>query len=230
MKKNNSVIFKGRRDGIVILLDRDVAFDEIKQALSEKMVDAKGFFRDGKTAITFKGRELNENQEQELLDIVANQTDLSITFAQSIGSGSLSDSRVTVTEDVKAEEKDPIERTIESWGENRTLYKMESLRSGQSVKYEGSVIIIGDVNPGAEVIAEGNVVVLGKLLGMAHAGCSGVPDCFVAAIRLQPVQLRIGDKITYFPKNFAKDDIYSRRPLYAYVKGEQIHVAPLMQL
>jgi len=230
MKKNNSVIFKGRKDGIVVLLDRDVSFVDIKEALSTKMIDAKGFFRDGKTAITFKGRELSESQEQELLDIVATHTDLSITFAQSVGAGSLSESRITPTEDAVVEEKPPIMRTIETWGENRTLYKMESMRSGQSIKYEGSVIVIGDVNPGAEIIAEGNVVVLGKLLGMAHAGCSGVPNCFVAAIRLQPVQLRIGDKITYFPKNFAKDDIYSRRPLYAYVRDEQIHVAPLMQL
>jgi septum site-determining protein MinC len=225
MKKNNSVIFKGRKDGIIIVLDRGVDFTEIKEALTDKMADAKGFFMDGKTAITFKGRELSDEQEQILLDIIANETDLSITFAQSAG---LTDSRAAVTEDAQPEEEDPFARTIESFDRNTALFKMESLRSGQSIRHEGSVIVIGDVNPGAEIIAEGNVIVLGKLLGMAHAGCSGVPNCFVAAIRLQPVQLRIGDKITYFPRNFAKDDMYSRKPLYAFVRDEQIHVSPLM--
>ncbi|MCL2702213.1 MAG: septum site-determining protein MinC [Defluviitaleaceae bacterium] len=226
MRKNNSVIFKGRKDGIVILLDRDVGFGEIREALSNKMADAKGFFSDGKSAITFKGRELSDDEEQELLDIIAAQTDMSITFAQSVGDGD--NSRVAVTEDAKTDETEALARTIESFAENNTLFKIDSLRSGQSLCFEGSVVVIGDVNPGAEIIAEGNVVVLGKLLGVAHAGCSGVADCFVAALRLQPVQLRIGDKITYFPKSFAKDDMYSRKPLYAFVRDEQIHIAPLM--
>ncbi|MDR1704352.1 MAG: hypothetical protein LBS19_06665 [Clostridiales bacterium] len=225
MKKNNSVIFKGRKDGIVILLDRDTAFEEIKAALHDKMADAKGFFRDGKTAITLKGRELTDEQEQELLEIVVNESDLNITFAQNAG---LSESRVQVTEDAADGEEDPLARTIEAFGENMTVFKVESLRSGQSVCYPGSVVVVGDVNPGAEIVAEGNVVVLGKLLGMAHAGCSGVDGCFVAALRLLPVQLRIGDKITYFPKSFAKDDIYARRPLYAFVKDEQIHISPMV--
>jgi septum site-determining protein MinC len=226
MKKNNSVLFKGRKDGIVIALDGVISFEEIKDALTQKMVDAKGFFKDGKTAITFKGRDLTEAEEQDLLDIIAAQTDLSITFAQSAG---LTDSRAAVTEDAKPTgEEETQKRTIDVFSENNTVFKIESLRSGQSLRHAGSVVVVGDVNPGAEVIAEGNVVVLGKLLGMAHAGCTGVAGCIVAALRLQPVQLRIGDKITYFPKNFAKNDMYSRRPLYAFVKDEQIHVAPLL--
>ena len=225
MKKNNSVIFKGRKDGIVIVLDKDTAFDEIRKALADKMSDAKGFFRAGKTAITFKGRELSDEQEQDLLDIISKETDLSITFAQSMGAGEV---RVAMTEDAEPEEEDIITRTIQSFSQNTSLFKIESLRSGQSLRFAGSVVVIGDVNPGAEIVAEGNVIVLGKLLGMAHAGCSGVPGCFVAALRLQPVQLRIGDKITYFPKSFARDDAYARRPLYAFVRDEQIHISPMM--
>ena len=226
MKKNNSVIFKGRKDGIVILLEKGVEFEDIKAALEDKMKDAKGFFRDGKTAITFKGREIDEIEEQELLDIISRETDLSITFAQSMGVG---ESLVAKTEDAQDDDgEEAIARTIESFMRHEAIFRIESLRSGQSLRFAGSVVILGDVNPGAEIVAEGNVVVLGKLLGMAHAGCSGVSDCFVAALRLKPVQLRIGDKITYFPKTWGLDDAYARRPLYAFVRDEQIHISPLM--
>jgi len=231
MTKNNAVIFNGRKDGIIILLDNEVPFKEICDVLTMKMSEARDFFRDGRSAITFRGRDMSEVQEQELLDIIASQSDLSITFAQSAGLGYNpieSNARPVATEKVNTEHEETLTKTITTFNENPTMYKTESMRSGQSVRYAGSVVVMGDVNPGAEVIAEGNVIVMGKLLGLAHAGSSGVPGCFVSAIRMQPTQLRIGDIATYFPKSFAKDDLYSRRPLYAFVKDEQIHIEPLM--
>lgn len=226
MKKSNYVIFKGRKDGITVLLDRDVDFDLIKSTLHEKMADAKGFFMNGKAAITFKGRDLSEDEEQELLNIITSETDLSITFAQSVNTDQ---TRVAPTENAApAADGDVFTRTIEEFGVNTTIFRTESLRSGQSVRFNGSVVVVGDVNPGAEIVAEGNVVVLGKLMGLAHAGCSGCPDCFVAALRMQPVQLRIGDKITYFPKNFTPNDAYAARPLFAFVRDGQINITPMI--
>ena len=70
-----------------------------------------------------------------------------------------------------------------------------TIRSGQRITYDGSIVIIGDVNPGAEVIATGDVVVLGSLRGLAHAGARGRADARVIALRLEPVQLRIADCI-----------------------------------
>lgn len=75
----------------------------------------------------------------------------------------------------------------------------KTLRSGQSITHDGSVVVVGDVNPGAEIIAGGNVVVMGSLRGVVHAGVNGKTDATVTAFRLKPTQLRIANLITRAP-------------------------------
>ncbi|MGI6412955.1 MAG: septum site-determining protein MinC [Syntrophomonadaceae bacterium] len=74
-----------------------------------------------------------------------------------------------------------------------------NLRSGQSFFTEGNVVILGDVNPGAEVIAGGSILVMGSLRGIAHAGAMGDENAVIAAFRLNPTQLRIASHITRPP-------------------------------
>ncbi|KAB2952336.1 septum site-determining protein MinC [Heliorestis acidaminivorans] len=84
-------------------------------------------------------------------------------------------------------------------GDEQTLLIQRTLRSGQRVRYPGHVVIMGEVNPGAEVIAGGNIIVLGSFRGVAHAGAFGSTEAIVMAFRLQPTQLRIADHITRPP-------------------------------
>lgn len=79
----------------------------------------------------------------------------------------------------------------------------KTLRSGQKVIFAGNVVVMGDVNPGAEIEAEGDVVVLGTLRGLAHAGCSGKSDASVMALVMQPTQLRVGEEL-WVPETSAK--------------------------
>lgn len=79
-----------------------------------------------------------------------------------------------------------------------------TLRSGASVKYAGHVVVIGDVNPGAEIIAGGNVVVWGRLSGVVHAGAEGDDSAVVCALNLAPTQLRIAGSIAIPPKRRGK--------------------------
>ena len=74
-----------------------------------------------------------------------------------------------------------------------TLYLTQTLRSGQTVSYEGNIFIIGDVHPGSEVIATGDVTVWGILGGIVHAGSEGNTDAKVRALKLNPIQLRIAN-------------------------------------
>ena len=78
--------------------------------------------------------------------------------------------------------------------------------------------MVGDVNPGAEIKAGGNIIILGQLKGMAHAGCKGMTDAFVSAIYMAPVQLRIADIITRFPEENKKGP---KPPEYAFVQDGQ---------
>ena len=74
-----------------------------------------------------------------------------------------------------------------------------TLRSGHSIKFSGHITVIGDVNPGAEIIAGGNVVVWGRLRGTVHAGAQGDKDAIICALDLSPTQLRIADQINLAP-------------------------------
>jgi septum site-determining protein MinC len=76
-----------------------------------------------------------------------------------------------------------------------TLVVQRTLRSGQSIKYPGHVILVGDVNPGAEIIAGGHIFVWGKMRGLAHAGALGDENALICAIELTPAQLRIAGYI-----------------------------------
>ena len=84
-------------------------------------------------------------------------------------------------------------------GTANSLLLHETLRSGRSVYHEGHVIIIGDVNPGAEIIAGGHVIVWGKLRGLVHAGAHGDSSAAICALALNPTQLRIADQIAIAP-------------------------------
>ncbi len=80
-----------------------------------------------------------------------------------------------------------------------TLLVQRSLRSGQNVNFDGNVVVLGDVNPGAEIIASGHVLVMGALRGMVHAGATGEDTATVTALTLSPTQLRIASHITRPP-------------------------------
>ena len=75
-----------------------------------------------------------------------------------------------------------------------------TLRSGSSIRHEGHIIVVGDVNPGAELIAAGDVIVWGKLRGLVHAGAMGDTNAIVCALRFEPTQLRIGNVIARMPE------------------------------
>jgi len=77
-----------------------------------------------------------------------------------------------------------------------------TLRSGQTIRYAGHVVVMGDVNPGAEIVSTGDVVVWGRLRGVVHAGASGNDNAAVCALMLAPTQLRIGKFLARSPDEF----------------------------
>ena len=90
--------------------------------------------------------------------------------------------------------------------ETKTLLIRQTIRSGQKVSYPGNVVIVGDINPGGEVEAAGDIVVFGKLRGIAHAGNSGDNSSEIIALGLSPLQLRIAGIIRRSPDSDSKPD------------------------
>jgi septum site-determining protein MinC len=103
------------------------------------------------------------------------------------------------------------------------LYLKNTIRSGMEICHPSSVIIIGDVNPGALIVANGDILVWGNLKGVAHAGATGNHQALIMALKIQPTQLRIADLVARAPENSPHDDI----PEIAYISSEgiKIHVA-----
>lgn len=209
MNAGNYVIFKGTKAGVTVLFDNTVPFEVLKDQLETKVAEAGKFFDNVKTSLAFKGREFSEDEEKQLLEVITKHTTMDITF-------------VSMENDAVAKISQLLSKNVDP--ESITKFHKGSLRNGQRIDFEGSVVIVGDVNPGAEIKATGNIIVLGQLKGIAHAGCNGATDAFVSAINMAPVQLRIADIITRFPEGIRRE---IRTPEYAFVKDGQIFVMAL---
>jgi septum site-determining protein MinC len=108
-----------------------------------------------------------------------------------------------------------------------TLYHDATLRGGQSVHHSGNVVIVGDVNPGAEIVAFGDIAVFGRLAGVAHAGAGGNAAARVMAFDLDPTQLRIA---SFIGAELERPQRRSHQPEAAFVLDGKIAVVPLDRL
>lgn len=178
----NSVIIKSNAYGLILILDPDIPFEELLEDVAQKFKDASKFFKNAQMALTFRGRVLTREQERQLVYAITENSSLHIICL--------------VDEQKEAEEyyKEAITRSVEKDEENEGQFYRGTLRNGQVLETEKSVIILGDVNPGAQVISKGNIVILGCCMGTIYAGASGNSDCFAAALIMKPKQVRIADK------------------------------------
>lgn len=100
------------------------------------------------------------------------------------------------------------------------LYLQMTVRSGVEIRHAGTVIVLGDLNPGGIVVADGDILVWGRLRGVAHAGASGNSKCLIMALQMEPTQLRIADNVARAPTN-PLSQVY---PEIAYVTPEGIRI------
>ena len=107
---------------------------------------------------------------------------------------------------------------------SKTHFHQGTVRSGEYLESPGNLLILGDVNPGAKVSAEGNIIIWGKLLGIAHAGTKGNSNATISALQLRPVQLRIAKKIARGPKE--KPQLGHAEQ--AKIDSEEIIISPLV--
>lgn len=212
---NNSVIIKGNKYGIVVVLDKDISFEQLKEDLIEKFKNASKFFDKASMAISFEGRKLSPEEEREILDIIAENSDLNI---------------VCVIDNDEMREnyfKKAVEEKLEELSSQTGQFYKGTLRSGQMLESESSIIILGDVNPGAKVIAKGNVIILGSLKGTIYAGANGNEDSFVVALEMAPIQIRIGDTIARSNDAAGKPKKIGDGTMIAFVEDENIYIEKL---
>ena len=106
---------------------------------------------------------------------------------------------------------------------SKTHFHQGTVRSGEYLDSPGDLLILGDVNPGAKVSAEGNIIIWGRLLGIAHAGSKGNSKATISALQLRPVQLRIAKKVARGPKEKPQPGLAEQ----ARIDSEEIIISPL---
>ncbi len=180
---------------IIIKLNEQSAYEEIIKSLSLKLQELKNLYKEDKTPIYVTGKVLKNKEIEEIKKVIQSQIDVEIKFESSKELG-LHGIRKTYNQDV---------------GKSNTLYHRGSLRSGQKIENEGSIVIIGDVNSGAEVIAGDNIVILGRLMGLAHAGAKGNKKAIIAAQKIDVPQIRISNIVKQIEKREDEENI-----LYTY--------------
>ncbi len=222
---------KGIRDGLLIRVNDapDVAvYERLRRELEQK----RDFLQGGRVTVELGRRAMNREQltglqelfaahDLELWAVIAEDGETRAT-ARELGLATrLSGSATDLEGNALAESANGAAAAKAPPAANALLLR-ETLRSGRSVWHEGHVIVLGDVNPGAEIIATGNVVVWGRLRGLVHAGAGGDAAAVICALDLSPTQLRIADHIAVAPDDSRPATI----PEQAAVRDGQIVAEP----
>ena len=192
---NNCVSVNLKKDQIVIKIAEDA---EQKRIISE----LKKLYKDEKTPIRIVGKVLKNKVIDEIQELIKEKIDVEIDFDMPKSLGLSSITR-TFKQEIAISE---------------TKFHRGSLRSGQRLETEGSIVIIGDVNSGAEVIASDNIVVVGTLRGLAHAGAKGNKNAIIAAGKLDAVQIRISNIL----KEIDRDEEPLHKQAYIFVDNDKI--------
>lgn len=200
MSRCINIYFK--RDSIVLKIKEYATTNEILTELEEKLPDLKEFYKEEKTPIFVTGKILKRFEIDSIQKMIQSIIKVKVDFDSPRTLG-LHDIKRTFKKDIQISE---------------TKFYKGSVRSGQKLEFEGSIVIVGDVNDGAEVIAEDNIAVLGNLRGMAHAGAKGNEKAIIAANIINSPQIRIASII----KERERKDIERESFSYAYINDEGI--------
>jgi len=197
----DAVVLKGGRDGVAVIIDERATIDAAIKDLRAKLSRAGSFFKGAAFHIEAGSRTLTAAEREAL---TSTMEEFGITLRESKGRSGAGD-EIENPPVEKPPNRTPLRRSGDAvaatfpGGDERTLLVRRTIRSGQRVEYDGNVVVMGDVNPGAVVMSTGDIVVLGSLRGLAHAGAQGNDDAVVMAFRLEPTQLRISQYISRPP-------------------------------
>ena len=223
-----SITIKGIRQGLLVTLgEGDGAsrgWGADLDALEARLGASPSFFRGGRVALDVGPRELSHSEierARSLLD--RHQVELWAVVSTNPATEAAAQELGLVIDVGLHRPREP--ETAPEGGEVPFidgLVVRRTLRSGQSLRHPGHVVIIGDVNPGAEVVAGGHIVVWGRVRGLVHAGALGDEDAVICALDLAPTQLRIAGHIARSPDDRRRKPV----PEVAAVREGQIVAVP----
>ena len=210
----NLIVIKSFQNGISIHMDAEAEFSQILSETAEKFQNARAFFKDVKVALSLEGRMLSSEEEKAMIETITENSDVQIICL--IGKNEESGKGI-----IKA-----LKRVETEKEEYNGRFHRGSLQAGQTLETEGSVVIIGNVEKDAAVVASKDIVIIGSLFGEAYAGAAGDDSHFIVALKFDPQKCKIGDVRYCGAKE--KSGLFANKnkfiPQIAFVKDNEIQV------
>ena len=203
----NAVVIKSSKAGMTVILDPELPFDELLDAIGKKFSESARFWGSVQMTLTLEGRDLTAAQEFAIVDTITKNSQIEVLCLLD-----------TDAERIERCEKALNDKLMELNSQTGQFYR-GTLKRGDCLESEASIVLIGNVDHGARVTAKGNVVVLGELKGTVTAGVSGNPQAIVIALDMAPLQIRIGDLSSRFNE---RNKRLGRGPMIALVEDGAI--------
>ena len=204
----SQVKINGEADKVLIKLNEEATQEELMESLKKKLTELKKLYKEETNPIFITGKKLKNSEMLAIKNLINSKIDVQVDFdtPKTLGLHGI---------------KKSFNKEIES---SETKFFRGSVRSGKRIEYEGSIVILGDGNDGAEIIAGDNVIVVGVLRGLAHAGAKGNKKAIIAAASIECKQIRIADIIKEMEeeKDEEGNTIVESRKTYASVEEDKI--------
>lgn len=185
---------KANRDGFILVPDEKASFQAIMSFVEQRLTESQEFFRGTEMSLDLRSRSLDTIEILSLNTLLADKAQVKLV-------------EVRLSEDVTffphrspSREDAPVKTPVLPSCENAPLIIRSTCRSGIRVESLSDCVVLGDVNPGAEIVAVGDIVIFGNLRGIAHAGAKGNRSARIWALSIEPSQIRIADLVALPPR------------------------------
>ena len=197
MSDSNSLVeIKGLRDGLLVSLG-NAAWEDLRVALMEQIELRSSFFQGARVAIDVGSQIFRVNELSELRDMLSERgVNLWAVVSESPTTEKTAQLLGLATRVSKPRPQEGPRLPAEEIGEGSAMWVERTLRSGTRIEFPGHIAVLGDINPGAEVVADGSILVWGRVRGLVHAGAKGDASAVVCGLDLSAAQVRIGGAAT----------------------------------
>lgn len=214
----NPVIIKSFPNGLSIYLNEEMPFEQLLKEIGLKFKESAHFFKNASMVLSFEGRRLSDQEERMIINTITANSDLNVMCI-------MGKNEETNKNYIKALQKLSYHQQVM---ENAGQFYKGTLKDGQMLETENSIIVLGDVYPGSCVISSKDIIILGGLYGQAYAGGNGEDGHFVVALEMSPEKLKIGDFKYKTSEKQSKWSIKPKiQPKIAYVEDGRVKLEPI---
>ena len=214
------VQIKGLRDGLLVSL-HDAAWEDQRSALLMQMDQQPSFFQGARLALDVGSQVLHVNEMVELRDRLSERNVVLWAVISESPTTEQTAQLLGLATRISKPRPEETRFTSKDLDDETALFINKTIRSGTRIEFPGHVVVLGDVNPGAEIIAEGNIIIWGRLRGAVHAGSKGDESAKVCALDFAPMQLRVAEEAVNIKKEKENPG-----PEMAFIRNGRVVVEP----